>query len=457
MGLIQLDSPPPPGADPNISLDGQSGIIGRADRLVQVEERFGGFVRNLLGGTWVVKSLSDALRLHHETQKAVRFVTLDGEIVEADGSVFIGPKASQLGLVSRRSELRALHRELQRIEIEISTLEDEIKHLKTHTSESEQEVAQLIDQNTKLSSQLSEQSAQATATEKELSQAQSQLEQCQASFEDSSGRLAALETKLVGEREKLATNELLVSQLTQALDSGQSRSDQLQRQRASAEKETTLAKVSLAKHEQQLETLQLQFKQYEDDYREHQQSLEQLQSQLASDKQARETATNEIESGQRQLAEQVQARDELNERLTQLTQQRAEVDADRRKQAIELNGLRDQFRNAQDQLHQAQMRIEQLGLQRTQLSERLRDDYDIDISKIEEVPLTEEEVEQRDKIDEEITSLRKKNRQHRRCERRSPVRIGGIGSPLSENGRTVPGFDPGQRDARKNHRPNQRR
>ena len=63
VGLIQLDSPPTLGADPDVSLNGATGVIGRADRLVQVKQPYAAFIRQLLGGTWIVKTLGDALHL----------------------------------------------------------------------------------------------------------------------------------------------------------------------------------------------------------------------------------------------------------------------------------------------------------------------------------------------------------------------------------------------------------
>ncbi len=122
VGLIQLNNPPTLGADPNVNLNGVPGVIGRTDRLVQVQPDFTPFIRQLLGGTWVVKTLGDALHLHQTRGdvERVRLVTLDGEIVEADGSVVAGPKSVASGLVSRRSELRALKREIGRLNEEIT-------------------------------------------------------------------------------------------------------------------------------------------------------------------------------------------------------------------------------------------------------------------------------------------------------------------------------------------------
>ncbi len=407
VGVIQLDSPTTMGADPNVDLNGLPGVIGRADRLVQAKTPFTNFVRKLLGGTWVVKTLADALQLHQIRAQAVRFVSLDGEVVEADGTVVVGPKTSQMGLVSRRSELRALHRELKRLDQEIKLSESDVAHLKERVASSESEVQQLINKNSDLAAQLSDQTSQANATEKQLGHYQQQLAQAQLDLDESSDRLSKLEFKLVGEREKLAASELRANQINQALEQNQIKEVESQKERTDVEKGATLAKVRLAKSEQQLEDLQSRYVQYENDYAEHQTSVNQLEAQLAADNKSRELAEGEIVQANEELVRQTQSRDELTDELTRLTQARSELDAKRRKQAIELSGFRDQLRNVHDQLHQSQMRVEQLTMQREQLAERLREDYGIEIAAVD-VELSQEEMQKRDEVDQEITTLRKK-------------------------------------------------
>ena len=142
VGLIQLDSPPTFGTDPNVNLNGAPGVIGRADRLVQVEPPYVAFIRQLLGGTWVIKTLADALELqrNHANAEKVRFVTLDGEIVEADGALVVGPKSITSGLVSRRSELRALKRELIRLEEQIDLCRQQVQDLFVKETDAQERV-----------------------------------------------------------------------------------------------------------------------------------------------------------------------------------------------------------------------------------------------------------------------------------------------------------------------------
>ena len=83
----------------------------------------------MLADTWVVQSLNDGIRLQKEHGDNFRFVTLQGELVEKDGTLFAGTVRSESAVVSRKSELRRLKNELHRAEHLISEREINLKML----------------------------------------------------------------------------------------------------------------------------------------------------------------------------------------------------------------------------------------------------------------------------------------------------------------------------------------
>ena len=105
------------------SLAVQPGVIGRADSLARSPRHLPGLAAQLLADTWVVQTLDDALRLQKTYGIDYRFVTLQGELVEKDGTLFTGNVRSESAVVSRKSELRRLKNELNRIEHAISERE----------------------------------------------------------------------------------------------------------------------------------------------------------------------------------------------------------------------------------------------------------------------------------------------------------------------------------------------
>ena len=65
-------------------------------------------VRLMLAKTIIVKDLPTAIALRKEDTAGMRFVTLDGELIETDGSIRIGSAKTASGLISRKSELETL-------------------------------------------------------------------------------------------------------------------------------------------------------------------------------------------------------------------------------------------------------------------------------------------------------------------------------------------------------------
>ncbi len=104
--LPTLHSPPPT----------LPGVIKRADQLASLKTALPGLAEALLGTTWVVDTLDTALRLANSEGRGCRFVTLQGELLEDDGTLFAGTVRSESALLTRRSELRRLKNDLLRLD-----------------------------------------------------------------------------------------------------------------------------------------------------------------------------------------------------------------------------------------------------------------------------------------------------------------------------------------------------
>ena len=98
------------------SLFTHPGVIRRADQLASLKTALPGLAEALLGTTWVVDTLDTALRLADSEGRGCRFVTLQGELLEDDGTLFAGTVRSESALMTRRSELRRLKNDLLRLD-----------------------------------------------------------------------------------------------------------------------------------------------------------------------------------------------------------------------------------------------------------------------------------------------------------------------------------------------------
>ncbi len=118
-------------------------IIARVSDLVTVPDDCGNLAQSLLGKTLLVSSLSEAFELVGSVPAGYRWVTLSGEVLEADGTVAIGSQIAGSGLISRKSELRELDDMLNDAQERITTLEQRNIQLDGQTEHLEKNLQEL--------------------------------------------------------------------------------------------------------------------------------------------------------------------------------------------------------------------------------------------------------------------------------------------------------------------------
>ena len=106
---------------------GEEGVVGPLTSVVQAPPECGELVRGLLGGTLLVRNLDTALRLWNRNGVWNSYVTLDGDMVTADGILIGGGRgsareaaegeeaAAEAGVLARRREIRELSREIEEL------------------------------------------------------------------------------------------------------------------------------------------------------------------------------------------------------------------------------------------------------------------------------------------------------------------------------------------------------
>ena len=86
----------------------EDGCLGLAVDLVHFEAPYRSVFENLLGRTLVAETLTDAISISRKNNNRVRIVTLDGQLINAGGSMTGGSAARNAGILSRKSELEKL-------------------------------------------------------------------------------------------------------------------------------------------------------------------------------------------------------------------------------------------------------------------------------------------------------------------------------------------------------------
>ncbi len=130
------------------------GVLRRADQLVSLKSAVPGLAEGLLGKTWVVDTLGTAFRLSTGDGRGCRFVTLQGELLEDDGTLFAGAVRSETALLTRRSELRRLKNDLLRLDRTISDGERELTDVTQSLKANERQIESATSEKQELADRL---------------------------------------------------------------------------------------------------------------------------------------------------------------------------------------------------------------------------------------------------------------------------------------------------------------
>ena len=127
-------------------LEGCRGFVGIASDLVKSEEKYRGIVENLLARTVIVSDLDAAIAMSQRYRSRFKIVTLDGQVMNAGGSMTGGSVNKDAGILSRANELEKLTGEEKALQQEKLVLEAELQEAQRQFDQVEFELTAARDQ-----------------------------------------------------------------------------------------------------------------------------------------------------------------------------------------------------------------------------------------------------------------------------------------------------------------------
>lgn len=389
-----------------LRLDEETGVLGRLDELVRAPAELQGLVRQLLGNTWAVEMLQHARQLQARGVASDRFVTLAGEIVNADGSVVAGPKDTA-GLVSRRTELRDRRREQAVLGDRISAAEQELQRLGENSERQEEAVRRLAEQHNQQSGTLARYQATSQTLQNQMAQLQAEMADLAAAretavkhLEETAAQTSDAENKLHGLEEESAELERAIGRYEEQIKHGETELQQCQQA-------ATAIQVELAKSEQRLDGLRLQLQRYEADQHERTEAIADSQKRLAETSEKQQTSLREILAATSELAMLYLEKDQLRRDITHQYQQQGQLVAQRSEVTDQLKCKQRDLAVAREKLHQCELAAETVRHEQNSLAKKLREDYGLRIAELED-DYRQQQQQEIEAAEEEINTLRRK-------------------------------------------------
>ncbi|MCA9229535.1 MAG: chromosome segregation protein SMC [Planctomycetales bacterium] len=378
--FLRMDVPLPASAVDRIDLSAEPGVMGRADQFVETAAELAALPRRLLGRTWFVESLETALRLASGIGRGLNFVTVVGEVVGADGTLVVGPRQSTTGLLSRRSELRALVDEIRDMESRIELQNAVCISLEESILVEEDEQSESSKQHQKLSKQLSAVQLQVASLRERLDQANRRQASASTDFLATESKHTTAAHDLDRDRKKLSERQAGLGKLADLLKTRSEQACKLEQQVAQLQRSVTDYRVALARSEQRRDGLRRQMDQLHRDREEHDRALFETRERVA---QCHEQG-RQLEQSVLDLSSELAELYRLKEHLASQSQGLAQRQEALRHQKVRLSKNCDQLRqrllNCQGILQQTEIRVQQLKQQRDDAAARLADDYGVDLA-----------------------------------------------------------------------------
>ena len=207
---------------------------------------------------------------------------------------------------------------------------------------------------------------------------------------------------------ELATLNKYLQEINSSLSRFTKASHELERQNQTLTSRAVQLRVEAGKSEQRVSALKSQLQQYAQDHEERQTVVED-QTQLLKQAQLRHnTSTMQILTAPSRIAGHYLTKEQYRETTFAIRDRQDEIGAERKREARTGDKLRKEMDVLVSKRHEIELSSGELRSQRTTLEERLREDYDIEISSLQLDEETEEETQQREEVEREIESLRRK-------------------------------------------------
>ncbi len=407
VGVLSLHAPTSLGANWQLETPDHPDIVGPLDGLVQCDPKYTQFFKQLLHGTWIVKSLSAARRLRDTVSDQIRYVTLDGEVLEVDGVLLVGPKSSAMGLVSRRSELRSLHRQADQLQRHIDEWRLSESALSRELIAGQSQARELLHKNRQLASELARLQAETDAAEQRWQLWESQRLTCQAELDTAVAELNQTTVSL--QRAELQADEIatvLAEREARIQELGIAQQETA-RQMSEIDIDIATAELRLKHAREQVAGLaqrQLDIERQIEELSANRQSLAQ---QLEQDRSTEIQIERAMNLAMEQIAVFENRRDELNCQIESARSAHALAEQNRRHLAEQLEQRRRELQDVANRRRENVLRLEALQSERSQLRQRMQEDFGIDVTAAAPSADTRLQIARQD-VEQEINDLRQK-------------------------------------------------
>jgi chromosome segregation protein len=189
------------------------GFVGIAYNLVKFDKKYDGIIANLLGRTVIAEALPDAVRMSKNSGNSLRIVTLDGQLINAGGSMTGGSSAKGTGVLSRANELEKLKKQREKLKESEKEHSARAEKVKSDLAAVKYQLDMALEDQTAIKTQISSLQAESRATENSVNQLQALLESLTGDSEARKNALDAHRRRIEDFKTQKSENEAVLAEI----------------------------------------------------------------------------------------------------------------------------------------------------------------------------------------------------------------------------------------------------
>ena len=361
-------------------IDGKPGCYGLACNLVDYDKKIDNVVSNLLGSTVIVENMDYAISMAKSSGYSFRIVTIDGDVVNPQGSLTGGSKkAESSNLIGREREIETLGQDILKLGNRINEIENEIKVASSEYEKQKGELNSLVQEKNNIDIVL--------ASEKEkLNKFSSLLLETTDNL-----KVAEMESKTVSNKINLIVDELSRSEKIESALSGnrvdadelikekKEKFEQLRVKRDEINNNISTVKVEMAQIKTKIVSIQDDINRIENELGRQKNLIVGIESQIAENNKFIESCESMIKqklasapssAKKVELEENVQKRQNIEKEKFELQNKIKQLDVSKEALMNELSSLRDKkFRE--------EMNLSKVDTELEQMQERIYEEYSL--------------------------------------------------------------------------------
>ncbi len=309
-------------------LDSCAGFVDMADNLLTCDDKYSEIIKNLLGHTAVADNIDSAIAISKRFGHRFKVVTLDGQVMNAGGSMTGGSRGQNAGILSRGNDIEQLRKTVAKLEADFEKRQDEHKALVSEVSAAQADYDGILAELQKAQEEKIRRESELRLINDKVDTAVSALNDLEAEKRNSAERTAKLEEEVAQAQKKIDELTLEAQNIKDKLTSiDERRTELLSGKEENAEKESAInlqiveRKKDIQAKEEFIDGLRRRRSSHEGRVDEFNVEIEVINEQMSETKQLIEKLTAEAAALRESAAK-------SKEDIAALAQKRSDVEAD---------------------------------------------------------------------------------------------------------------------------------